>query len=42
MGGGVVEYDGGGLHTALATHRYADKACEIAGFGGSSTDALCS
>ena len=31
MGGGAVEYDGGGLHTALATHRYADKARGIVG-----------
>ena len=27
-----MEYGGGGgLHTALATHRYADKACGIVG-----------
>lgn len=32
MGGGAVEYGGGGgPHTALATHRYADKARGIAG-----------
>ena len=40
MSGGAVEYDGDGLHTALATHRYADKARGIVGFGG--TDAPCS
>lgn len=31
MGGGAVEYDGGEPHTALATHRYADKARRIVG-----------
>ena len=32
MGGGAVEYGRGGEpHTALATHRYADKARRIVG-----------
>ena len=31
MGGSAVEYDGGGPYTALATHRYADKARGIVG-----------
>jgi len=31
VGGSAVEYDGGGPYTALATHRYADKARGIVG-----------
>lgn len=42
MGGGAVEYGRGGCIRPWRHKIDKDKACEIAGFGGSGTDALCS
>ncbi len=42
MGGGAVEYGRGDCIRLWRRKIDKDKACEIAGFGSSDTDALCS